>query len=95
VGQVVAPATNGATEQRVLGVADMDGHSVAVVSWLSGAAFRNNVAHELGHYMLIGHGDGIMAQAREHEPARVTPLNVNEFCAIWGCAPGVMTFPAE
>ena len=88
VGQVVDHAArDGRGEQRVLGSADPEGHSVTVVSWLSGAAFRNNVAHELGHYMLIGHGDGIMAQAREHEPPRVTALNLSEFCAVWGCAP--------
>lgn len=93
VGQVVAEATDdGEGELRVLGAADIDDHWVTVVTWLSGASFRDNVAHELGHYMLLGHGDGIMAQAREHEPPRVTELSLSEFCAIWGCSPGVRRF---
>lgn len=96
VGQVVAQASaDGERELRVLGVADLDAHSVAVVSWLTGSAFRNNVAHELGHYMLIGHGDGIMAQAREHEPPRVTELSLSEFCAVWGCSPRFRPFAAR
>lgn len=96
VGQVVADAAGGrGREQRVLGAADARDHSVTVVSWLSGADFRNNVAHELGHYMLIGHGDGIMAQAREQEPPRVTELSLNEFCAVWGCSPRAAPFTAE
>ena len=96
VGQVVAQASGpGRGELRVLGAADAEGHWVTVVSWLSGADFRNNVAHELGHYMLIGHGDGIMAQAREHEPPRVTALSLSEFCAIWGCSPRVRSSAAD
>jgi hypothetical protein len=73
------------TGDRVLGAADSDGHWVSVVTWLEGEAFRDNVAHELGHYLLVGHGDGIMAQAREHQPPWITAASVSEFCAIWEC----------
>jgi hypothetical protein len=73
------------TGDRVLGAADRDAHWVSVVTWLEGSAFRDNVAHELGHYLLVGHGDGIMAQARDHQAPRITPDSVSEFCAIWGC----------
>jgi len=83
VGQAIvaddAPAT-----RRVLGAADRDSHWVSVVTWLEGNDFRNNVAHELGHYLLLGHGEGIMAQARLHQPPCVAPTSVSEFCAIWG-----------
>lgn len=73
------------TGDRVLGAADRDRHWVAVVTWLQGSAFRNNVAHELGHYILIGHGDGIMAQARERQAPEIAPASISEFCAIWDC----------
>jgi hypothetical protein len=71
--------------QRVLGAAHPEQHWISVVTWLEGDAFRNNVAHELGHYLLVGHGEGIMAQARKHEPAYVAPASISEFCAIWSC----------
>jgi len=74
--------------QRVLGAADRDSHWVSVVTWLEGRDFRNNVAHELGHYLLLGHGEGIMAQSRRHQPARVAQTSVSEFCAIWGVCDG-------
>lgn len=73
------------TGDRVLGAADREQHWVSVVTWLEGSHFRNNVAHELGHYLLIGHGDGIMAQARELQAPEITPASVSEFCAIWEC----------
>ena len=73
------------TGDRVLGAADRDAHWVSVVTWLEGSAFRDNVAHELGHYLLVGHGDGIMAQALDHQPPWIAPASVSEFCAIWGC----------
>jgi hypothetical protein len=70
---------------RVLGAAHPHQHWISVVTWLDGASFRANVAHELGHYVLLGHGQGVMAQARKHEPAVVAPTSISEFCAIWGC----------
>ena len=73
------------TGDRVLGAADRDAHWVSVVTWLDGSDFRNNVAHELGHYMLIGHGDGIMAQARDQQGTEVAATSLSEFCAIWDC----------
>lgn len=75
----------GESDERVLGAADRAGHWVSVVTWLEGADFRNNVAHELGHYLLIGHGQGIMAQARDQQGAEVAASSVSEFCAIWDC----------
>jgi len=83
VGQELVEA-NEPTHEHVLGAADRDSHWVSVVTWLEGSDFRNNVAHELGHYLLLGHGEGIMAQARRHQPARVAKTSVSEFCAIWG-----------
>lgn len=87
IGQEVEVEADGGQRrpQRVLGAAHPEQHWVSVVTWLRGADFRNNVAHELGHYLLVGHGDGIMAQAREHAPAVVTPASISEFCAIWSC----------
>src|SRR5262245_21797409 len=70
---------------RVLGAADRRTHWISVVTWLEGSAFRNNVAHELGHYLLIGHGEGIMAQARDQQSTEVAPTSLSEFCAIWDC----------
>jgi len=83
VGQELVDANEQASA-HVLGAADRDSHWVSVVTWLNGREFRNNVAHELGHYLLLGHGEGIMAQARRHQPARVAETSVSEFCAIWG-----------
>jgi len=82
VGQAIVEEDQPASE-RVLGAADRDSHWVSVVTWLEGREFRNNVAHELGHYLLLGHGEGIMAQARRHQPARVAETSLSEFCAIW------------
>jgi hypothetical protein len=77
---------DGPGHDRVLGAADLESHWVSVVTWLQGSAFRDNVAHELGHYLLIGHGDGIMAQARDQQGSDVAPASISEFCAIWDCA---------
>lgn len=85
IGQEVADARGQRRPQRVLGAAHPEDHWISVVTWLEGADFRNNVAHELGHYLLVGHGEGIMAQAREHEPAVVAKTSISEFCAIWSC----------
>lgn len=85
IGQEVGDGAGQSHAQRVLGAAHPHQHWVSVVTWLSGSDFRNNVAHELGHYLLVGHGEGIMAQAREHAPAVVAPSSINEFCAIWDC----------
>jgi len=92
VGQAIVEENQPASE-RVLGAADRDSHWVSVVTWLEGREFRNNVAHELGHYLLLGHGEGIMAQARRHQPARVAETSVSEFCAIWGACDAPL--PAE
>lgn len=85
IGQEVSAEDGQQRPQRVLGAAHPEQHWVSVVTWLAGADFRNNVAHELGHYLLVGHGEGIMAQAREHAPAVVTAGSISEFCAIWSC----------
>lgn len=85
IGHAVDDDVGEGTE-RVLGAADRRAHWVSVVTWLDGNEFRNNVAHELGHYLLIGHGEGIMAQARDQQGTEVAPTSVSEFCAIWDCA---------
>lgn len=85
IGQKVVDGDGQRRPQHVLGAAHPDDHWISVVTWLDGAAFRNNVAHELGHYLLVGHGDGIMAQAREQQPAVVARTSISEFCAIWRC----------
>ncbi len=70
---------------HVLGATDLYRHTIAVVSWLEGSSFRNNVAHEIGHYLLMRHGDGIMAQSFRGQPPVVTRDTLAEFCATWGC----------
>jgi hypothetical protein len=84
IGQTLHDDRGEGTE-RVLGAADPGGHWMSVVTWLDGDGFRNNVAHELGHYLLIGHGEGIMAQARNHQSSEVAAASISEFCAIWDC----------
>ncbi len=84
IGQAVDDDGAEGTE-RVLGAADREAHWMSVVTWLDGDEFRNNVAHELGHYLLIGHGEGIMAQARDQQGTEVAATSVSEFCAIWDC----------
>lgn len=88
IGQEVHDDDQPLRPERVLGAAHPQHHWISVVTWLESAAFRDNVAHELGHYVLVGHGEGIMAQARKHEPAVVAPTSISEFCAIWGCDAG-------
>jgi hypothetical protein len=70
---------------QVLGSTDPDEHSVAVAAWLDGSGFRDTVAHELGHYLRLGHGDGIMAQPRDRLSSEVSEGSLSEFCATWGC----------
>jgi hypothetical protein len=70
---------------QVLGVTDPEQHSVAVATWLSANAFRDTVAHELGHYLLLGHGEGIMAQPRQRLSSEVSGASLSEFCGTWGC----------
>ena len=88
VGQTVDEGDSAGPTERVLGVADPARHSIAVVTWLRDDDFGHNVEHELGHYLLLGHGQGIMAQARNHQPAVVAPASISEFCAIWSCGAG-------
>jgi hypothetical protein len=83
VGQKVESADG--RDGRVLGGTDPELHSIAVATWLDGSGFRDTVAHELGHYVLLGHGPGIMAQRRDRESSEVAAASVSEFCAIWGC----------
>lgn len=71
---------------RVLGEANRRQHTVTVVSWLQGDSFRYNVAHELGHYLLMGHGEGIMAQQRHGQTPVVTNDSLREFCSVWACS---------
>jgi hypothetical protein len=70
---------------QVLGATEPEQHSVAVATWLRGDAFRDLVAHELGHYLLLGHGEGIMAQPRQRLDSEVSAASRHEFCATWGC----------
>jgi hypothetical protein len=70
---------------QVLGVTDPDQESVAVAAWLSGDSFRDTVAHELGHYLRLGHGEGIMAQPRYRLSSDVSEASLSEFCSTWGC----------
>jgi hypothetical protein len=70
---------------RVRAATNPDEHSVAVAAWLAGSGFRDTVAHELGHYLLLGHGPGIMAQRRSQGTSEVAAASISEFCDIWGC----------
>jgi hypothetical protein len=70
---------------QVLGATEPEQHSVAVAAWLDGNAFRDTVAHELGHYLMLGHADGIMAQPARRLSSDVSAASVREFCATWGC----------
>jgi hypothetical protein len=83
VGQEVESA-EGRTG-HVLGATDPEAHSVSVAAWLDGSGFRDTVAHELGHYVLLGHGEGIMSQRREQRSPEVAAASISEFCAIWRC----------
>lgn len=76
------PADSG---MRVLGAANRLRHTVTVVTWLDGDSFRNNVAHELGHYLMMGHGQGIMAQQRHGQTPVVSHESLQEFCSVWPC----------
>lgn len=69
----------------VRGATDPESHAVSVAAWLEGSGFRDTVAHELGHYLLLGHGDGIMAQPGERRSAQVAEASLREFCAVWDC----------
>jgi len=70
---------------QVLAVTDPEHHTMSVAAWLNGEGFRDAVAHELGHYLLLGHGDGIMAQPRYRTSSEVSEASVSEFCSTWGC----------
>ena len=85
VGQTLDEGDSTGPIEKVLGAADPERHSISVVTWLQGPDFGHNVEHELGHYLLLGHGQGIMAQSRDHQPAVVAAASISEFCAIWTC----------
>jgi hypothetical protein len=70
---------------HVLGATDPEVHAVSVAAWLEGSGFRDTVAHEIGHYVMLGHGEGIMSQRRQHRTTDVAASSVSEFCAVWGC----------
>lgn len=78
-------ATSDGRILQVRGATDPDEHSVAVAAWLAGRGFRDTVAHELGHYLLLGHGEGIMSQREGRDSSEVAPSSISEFCDIWGC----------
>ena len=83
VGQTVESA-DGSLGQ-VLGATDPELHAISVATWLAGSGFRDTVAHELGHYLLLGHGEGIMARSRGLRSSQITEATISEFCAVWGC----------
>lgn len=64
---------------RVLGGTDPELHSIAVATWLDASGVRDTVAHELGHYLLLGHGPGIMAQRRDRDSTEVAEASISEF----------------
>jgi len=70
---------------HVRGATDPESHSVSVAAWLAGSGFRDTVAHELGHYLLLGHGDGIMAELAGRRSGSVSDATIREFCAVWSC----------
>ena len=70
---------------HVRGATDPDTHSVSVAAWLAGSGFRDTVAHELGHYLLLGHGDGIMAELADRRSESVSEASRSEFCVVWSC----------
>jgi hypothetical protein len=70
---------------HVRGATDPEAHSVSVAAWLAGSGFQDTVAHELGHYLLLGHADGTMAQLAHRRSETISPTSVAEFCAVWGC----------
>lgn len=70
---------------HVRGATDPEAHSMSVAAWLAGSGFRNTVAHELGHYLLLGHGDGIMTEHADRRSDGVSEASRGEFCAVWGC----------
>jgi hypothetical protein len=70
---------------QVLGATDPELHTVSIAAWLSDSSFRETVAHELGHYLLLGHGEGIMAQRPQRLHAEVAASSIREFCTIWPC----------
>lgn len=84
IGQKLATARGEGTA-RVLGATDPESHWISLGAWLEGSRFRETVAHELGHYLLLGHGEGIMAQARQRRSVDVTEASISEFCELWGC----------
>jgi hypothetical protein len=70
---------------HVRGATDPESHAVAVAAWLAGDGFRDTVAHELGHYLLLGHGDGIMAELADRRGDGVSEASKQEFCSVWSC----------
>ena len=72
---------------RVLGLANAEAHTITVVAWLEGTRFRYNVAHELGHYLYVGHGEGLMAQERWGQEPVLTEQTVEELCSVLPCGP--------
>lgn len=70
---------------HVRGATDPEAHSMSVAAWLAGSGFRNTVAHELGHYLLLGHGDGIMTEQADRRSDGVSEATRSEFCAVWSC----------
>ena len=70
---------------HVRGATDPELHSVSVAAWLAGSGFRDTVVHELGHYLLLGHADGVMAALPEHRSETISQASIREFCAVWSC----------
>lgn len=70
---------------HVRGATDPESHAVSVAAWLAGSGFRDTVAHELGHYLLLGHGDGVMAEVNDRRSGGISDASKQEFCALWSC----------
>ena len=70
---------------HVRGATDPESHSISVAAWLAGSGFRDTVAHELGHYLLLGHGDGIMEELANRRSESIAAASLKEFCAVWSC----------
>lgn len=68
-----------------VGYGDYETPYITVADGQVESRFAHTIAHEIGHYLGLPHGDGIMTLGWDVK-TEVTEKNVSDMCEVWLCS---------